>query len=51
MHFVGMLALQLPVPISYDLLWTLVSALVATAILVGGLYFFRRMEKTFADVV
>jgi lipopolysaccharide transport system permease protein len=28
-----------------------VSALVALAILVGGTYYFRRMEKTFADVV
>jgi lipopolysaccharide transport system permease protein len=28
-----------------------VSAIVATALLVGGLYYFRRMEKTFADVV
>jgi lipopolysaccharide transport system permease protein len=29
----------------------LVSALVALAILVGGAYFFRRMERSFADVV
>jgi lipopolysaccharide transport system permease protein len=29
----------------------LVSALVAVAILVSGAYYFRRMEKTFADVV
>jgi lipopolysaccharide transport system permease protein len=28
-----------------------VSAIVATGLLVGGLYYFRRMEKTFADVV
>src|SRR6202030_1144307 len=28
-----------------------VSILVTAAILVGGLYYFRRMEKTFADVV
>lgn len=29
----------------------LVSALVASAIFAGGLFYFRRMEKTFADVV
>ena len=29
----------------------LASALVSTSILIGGLYYFRRMEKTFADVV
>jgi lipopolysaccharide transport system permease protein len=29
----------------------LVSALVSTTIFVGGLFYFRRMEKTFADVV
>jgi len=28
-----------------------VSALAATALLVGGVFYFRRMEKTFADVV
>lgn len=29
----------------------LVSAVVATALLVSGLYYFRRMERTFADIV
>jgi lipopolysaccharide transport system permease protein len=29
----------------------LVSALVALGLLVGGAFYFRRMEKTFADVV
>jgi lipopolysaccharide transport system permease protein len=29
----------------------LVSALAATALLVGGMFYFRRMEKTFADTV
>ena len=29
----------------------LVSALVAVLLLVSGAYYFRRMEKTFADVV
>jgi lipopolysaccharide transport system permease protein len=28
-----------------------VSALVSTAVLISGLFYFRRMEKTFADVV
>jgi lipopolysaccharide transport system permease protein len=28
-----------------------VSALVAVALLVGGAFYFRRMEKTFADIV
>ncbi len=28
-----------------------VSALAAVAILISGAYYFRRMEKTFADVV
>jgi lipopolysaccharide transport system permease protein len=28
-----------------------VSILVTAVVLVGGLYYFRRMEKTFADVV
>ena len=31
------------------LLW--VSVAVVAALLVGGLYYFRRMERTFADVV
>ncbi len=35
MHFIGMLAVKLPVAVNYDLLWTLVSALVC--ILVVGL--------------
>jgi len=39
MHFVGMLALRLPVPISYDVLWTLVSALVAILVTGIGLFF------------
>ncbi len=30
---------------------TIVSAVVVLALLAGGLYYFRRMEKTFADVV
>jgi len=29
----------------------LISSLVALALLVSGCFFFRRMEKTFADVV
>jgi ABC-type polysaccharide/polyol phosphate export permease len=29
----------------------IVSAAVALALLVGGAFFFRRMERTFADVV
>lgn len=29
----------------------LVSALAATALLIGGLFFFRRMEKSFSDVI
>jgi lipopolysaccharide transport system permease protein len=29
----------------------LVSCLVALAVLIGGAFYFRRMEKTFADVV
>jgi len=28
-----------------------VSAVVAVLLLIGGAYYFRRMEKTFADVV
>lgn len=35
MHFIGMLAVKLPVAVTYDILWTLVSALVC--ILVVGL--------------
>ncbi len=35
MHFIGMLAVKLPIVVTYDLLWTLVSALVC--ILVVGL--------------
>jgi len=35
MHFIGMLAVKLPITVTYDLLWTLVSALVC--ILVVGL--------------
>ena len=38
MHFVGMLAVRIPVPITYDILLTLISALVA--ILVTGLGLF-----------
>jgi lipopolysaccharide transport system permease protein len=32
-------------------LMLLVSTLMALGVLVGGAYYFRRMEKTFADVV
>lgn len=38
MHFVGMLAARMPEPVTYDVLWTLISALVA--ILVTGLGLF-----------
>jgi NO-binding membrane sensor protein with MHYT domain len=38
MHFIGMLALRLPVTVNYDLLWTLVSILVS--ILVTGIGLF-----------
>lgn len=31
--------------------WMVVSVLVTLIVLIGGLYYFRRMEKTFADVV
>lgn len=31
--------------------WMIVSVLVTLVLLIGGLYYFRRMEKTFADVV
>ncbi|MGE5820908.1 MAG: ABC transporter permease, partial [Deltaproteobacteria bacterium] len=31
--------------------WLAVSVLVTLVLLIGGLYYFRRMEKTFADVV
>jgi lipopolysaccharide transport system permease protein len=31
--------------------WMVVSVLVTLVLLIGGLYYFRRMEKTFADVV
>ena len=39
MHFVGMLALRLPVPVAYDLLYTLGSVLIAILITGGGLAF------------
>jgi len=39
MHFIGMLALQLPVAVNYDVLLTLVSALVAILVTGLGLYF------------
>ena len=32
MHFIGMLAFSLPIRLSYDLLWTLVSLLVAIGV-------------------
>jgi lipopolysaccharide transport system permease protein len=32
-------------------LWMVVSVLVTLVLLITGLYYFRRMEKTFADVV
>jgi lipopolysaccharide transport system permease protein len=28
-----------------------VSSLVALAVLVGGMFYFRRMERTFADII
>ncbi len=31
--------------------WMVVSVLITLVLLIGGLYYFRRMEKTFADVV
>ena len=37
MHFVGMLALRLPAPMAYDLLYTLGSVLIAILITGGGL--------------
>lgn len=39
MHFVGMLAARMPVPVTYDVLWTLISALVAILVTGLGLFF------------
>lgn len=38
MHFIGMLAVKLPVAVNYDLLWTLVSALVCVLVVGLGVF-------------
>jgi len=38
MHFIGMLAVKLPVAVTYDLLWTLVSALVCVLVVGLGVF-------------
>ncbi|WP_193171116.1 MHYT domain-containing protein [Nisaea nitritireducens] len=52
MHFVGMLALRLPVPVAYDLLYTLGSVLIAILITGAGLALMhlgtRSLSKTVA---
>ena len=46
MHFIGMLAMQLPVTVSYDVLLTLISALVAILVTGLGLYLASYGELT-----
>jgi len=48
MHFVGMLAVQLPVTISYDALFTLGSVLIAILITGLGLYLMHVGQRTLA---
>ncbi|MGD1879723.1 MAG: MHYT domain-containing protein [Kiloniellaceae bacterium] len=38
MHFIGMLAVKLPIAVTYDLLWTLVSALVCVLVVGLGVF-------------
>lgn len=38
MHFIGMLAVKLPIVVTYDLLWTLVSALVCVLVVGLGVF-------------
>lgn len=46
MHFIGMLAFMMPVPMKYDLVWTGASLLVA--ILVSGLILFMLQKKKYS---
>jgi NO-binding membrane sensor protein with MHYT domain len=51
MHFVGMLALSLPVPIAYDLLITLLSLVIAIAASSYALYIASRKTMSRAALV
>ncbi|MDH5694418.1 MAG: ATP-binding protein, partial [Gammaproteobacteria bacterium] len=49
MHFVGMLALELPVPVTYDTLLTVISLIVAIAMCSTGFYLISR--KNFSRIL
>ncbi|UUX51860.1 LytTR family transcriptional regulator DNA-binding domain-containing protein [Nisaea acidiphila] len=51
MHFVGMLALRLPVPVAYDLLFTLGSVLIAILITGAGLALMHMGVRSIAKTV
>lgn len=51
MHFVGMLALRLPIPVSYDLLYTLGSVLIAVLITGAGLALMHMGTRSLAKIV
>lgn len=51
MHFIGMLAFHLPIPISYDLELTLLSGLPAVAAALLGFYLLRTKELRLGQIV
>lgn len=51
MHFIGMLAFHLPIPIGYDLPLTLLSALPAIAAALFGFYVLREPEISAARII
>jgi len=50
MHFIGMLAFIIPMPMQYDLFWTTSSLLIAIAASGFALYILRNDNLSFADV-
>lgn len=50
MHFIGMLAFVMAMPMSYELLWTISSMLVAIAASAFALYILKDQKRPFADV-
>lgn len=50
MHFIAMLAYQMPMPVTYDLLLTVVSAIIAVAVTGVGLYIMGRGQASFGKL-
>lgn len=50
MHFIGMLAFIMAMPMSYELIWTISSMLVAIAASAFALYILKDQKRPFADI-